>query len=339
MRDRISNREVWEAMASTQMSASPFGPVEVAKQFRYRLFRDRPNVKARPASGSPARALRQLGILATRPTRRATSTTTRDRAARTRGESSWPARELGVGEQPGRARRSARCPLRSSRSKRTPDAGMAPRGAFHPSRATACRRFPAVARWARSCSPEVGASLWRASHASAVTSPTARPWSARVLGEIAERFDARSCCRARSTASPFLRWRSAPRGPSVAARAADPSDQACGTPIAARSRSRSDSALPQREHARAMPVVPRPSLPRRMSAGASRSRLRRRRLRGPSRSGAAARVSRPHASRAARVRAREHRYPPEQARFHMTAFLRGRARDRSRASLGIEVDE
>jgi hypothetical protein len=38
-------------------------------------------------------------------------------------------------------------------------------------------------------------------------------------------------------------------------------------------------------------------------------------------------------ARAACPVAPEHRYPPEQARFHMTAFLRGRLRDRARGPL------
>ena len=221
------------------------------------------------------------------------------------------------------------------------DRGMAPRGAFHPvasdgvSALSGGRPVGTLV-----LAGNVGASLWArfARERRDEPDPLDR-WSARVLGEIAERFDAAVVLPGGGPPHPpFLRWaqRAEPVHPSPLGLLIHP-----------------DHGL-WHAYRGALAFAERLALPQRDTRESPCLSCRERPCLGACPAGAFTTTGYDAAACAAHLEAgaggacfeaaclargacpvaREHRYPPEQARFHMTAFLRGRARDRSRASLG-----
>ena len=219
--------------------------------------------------------------------------------------------------------------------------GLAARGAFHPAAGDGVSALPdGRAVGTLVLAGNVGASLWArfARERRAEADPLER-WSARVLGEIAARFDAAVVLPGDGPPHPpFLRWaqRAEPVHPSPLGLLIHPDHglwHAYRGALAFAER----FALPVRD-TRESPCTScreRPCLSAcpvgafttgGYDVAACAAHLE-------ARAGGACFES-ACLARAACPVARQHRYPPEQARFHMTAFLRGQLRDRSRASLG-----
>jgi hypothetical protein len=211
--------------------------------------------------------------------------------------------------------------------------GLAPRGAFHPAASDGVSALSGGRPVGTLVlAGNVGTSLWArfASERRAEPEPLDR-WSARVLGEIAARFDAAVVLPGDGPPRPpFLRWaqRAEPVHPSPLGVLIHPDHglwHAYRGAIAFSER----LALPVRDtrespctSCRERPCLAACPVGAFTTAGyddaACAAHLE-------SGAGAACFES-ACLARAACPVAREHRYPPEQARFHLTAFLRGRAR-------------
>jgi hypothetical protein len=218
--------------------------------------------------------------------------------------------------------------------------GLAPRGAFHPVEGDGVSALPGGrAAGTLVLAGSVGMSLWArfVRERRDEADPLDR-WSARVLGEIAARFDAAVVLPGDGPPHPpFLRWaqRAEPVHPSPLGLLIHPDHGlwhayrgalAFAERLALAVRDTRESPCTSCRERPCLGACPAGAF---TSAGYAVDTCAAHLEAG---AGGACFES-ACLARAACPVAREQRYPPEQARFHMTAFLRGRLRDRARGSL------